>query len=110
MHELTKRERKLARELISASVEKEFETGLKEADAILQKWKGNEKPGREAFHELRNHLNDFRKYLARRYDDLRGSTYLLVISAIFKDGYITEEDIKDFSEETKEVIRRWSSL
>jgi transcription initiation factor IIE alpha subunit len=32
--------------------------------------------------------------------------YLLTVAAILYDGYIIEEDIKDFSEVTKEVIRR----
>jgi len=51
-------------------------------------------------------MNDFRKYLARRYDDRNTSHSTLLIAAILKDGYITEEDIKDFSEEAKEQIKR----
>ena len=110
MHELTKKERKLARDLISASIEKEFDTGVNQAEAILQKWKNKELSSRETFHELRDHLNDYRKYLAARYDDLSGSSYLITVSAIFRDGYLTEEDIKDFSEETKAKIKMWSKL
>ena len=104
--DLSKRERKIARALIEQSVEKEFETGLKEAEAILVGWKNKKLSSREAFHKLRDHMNDFRKYLARRYDDRNTSHSTLLIAAILKDGYITEEDIKDFSEEAKEQIKR----
>lgn len=104
--ELTKREKKLARELIDKSIENEFETGLKEAEAIMAEWKKGRLTGRIAFHKLRDHLNDFRRYLARRYDGLRESDYFDVITAIFKDGYLTEEDIKDFSEQAKQEMKR----
>jgi len=104
--DLSKRERKIARALTEQSVEKEFETGLNEAEAILTEWKNKKLTGREAFHKLRDHMNDFRKYLARRYDDRNTSHSTLLIAAILKDGYITEEDIKDFSEEAKEQIHR----
>jgi hypothetical protein len=39
MHERSKREKKIAQTIISQSVEKEFETGLKEAEAIFEEWK-----------------------------------------------------------------------
>src|SRR5690349_15499603 len=104
--DLSKRERKIARTLIEQSVEKEFETGLNEAEAILADWKNKTLTGREAFHKLRDNMNDFRKYLARRYDNRSTSHSLLLIAAILKDGYIKEEDIKDFSEAAKEQIKR----
>lgn len=108
MHELAKNEKKLARAIISGTVEKEFETALKQADTILSEWKSHGKTGRVAFHELRDYINNFRKHLSGRYDNLGGSNYLLTVVAILKDGYITEEDIKGFSEETEAVIRTWT--
>jgi hypothetical protein len=48
--------------------------------------------------------------IARRYDGLTGSRWLATIAAIFRDGYISEEDIKDFSDETKEIIKKWTSI
>ncbi len=50
------------------------------------------------------------KRIAKRYDGLGGSHYLITVAAILYDEQITEEDIKDFSEETKEVIHRWISV
>jgi hypothetical protein len=34
---------------------------------------------------------------------------LVTVADILHDGYISEEDIKDFSEETKGIIKRWIS-
>jgi hypothetical protein len=32
---------------------------------------------------------------------------LVTVAGILHDGYISEEDITDFSEETKIIIKRW---
>jgi hypothetical protein len=47
------------------------------------------------------------KAISGRYDDLSGSRWLETVAAILHDGYISEEDIKDFSEEAKDIIKRW---
>jgi len=43
--------------------------------------------------------------IARRYDGLTGGRWLITVAAILRDGYISEDDIKDFSEETKARMR-----
>jgi len=110
MYELTKREKRICRELIDQSVEKEFETGLERADEIMNEWKSKTLSGRLAFHKLRDHLNDFRKHLARRYDSLRGSDYLRVVAEIVYDGYLTDNDTEELSDAAKTEIRTWQSL
>jgi hypothetical protein len=45
--------------------------------------------------------------IAKRYDGLTGSRWLITVAATLHDGYISENDIKDFSDETKEVINNW---
>ena len=107
MIELSKKEKKIARALISACIEKEFETALSQADDVLLKWKQSNLTGREAFHKLRDHLNQFRKHLSSRYDYLKGSTYLLTVTTLLKEGYLTEADVQEFSAETKAQIKRW---
>jgi hypothetical protein len=103
MQELTKKEKKIAREVFSMSIEKEFDTALQNSEVILAKWKSGNATGREIFHETRSYLNNFLKHLQRRYDDLRSSDYLITLAGILKDGYITEEEIKDFSDEARKV-------
>jgi hypothetical protein len=88
------------------SIEKEFETGLKEAESTIKACKDNKLASRLAFHRLRDNINDFRKHLERRYDDLRGSGYLRVVAEILNYEYIMEEDIKELSDETKDEIMR----
>ncbi len=108
MQELTKKEKNKAREIFAISIEKEFDAALQNSEAILAKWKTGNATGRQIFHEMRSYLNDFLKHLERRYDALRPSDYLMNLTGILNDGYITEEEIKDFSEEAKEAIKRYS--
>ena len=43
--------------------------------------------------------------ISRRYDGLTGSRWLITVVQLFHEGYISEEDINDFSDETKAVIK-----
>jgi hypothetical protein len=45
--------------------------------------------------------------LLQRYDGLSGSRWLVTVAGILHDGFISEEDIKDFYEEIKVIIKRW---
>lgn len=109
-HELTKAEKKITRELISKGVEKEFRMGILEMEAIINDWKENGRDDREIYHKLHDTIRDHRKHLARRYDDLRGSTYALVLSAMLADNIITVDDLQGMREETVEVLKRWSRI
>ncbi len=75
-------------------------SNLQHKEILMTKWKNGNAKGREVFHETLSYLNDFLKHLQRRYDDLRSSFYLMNLAGILKDGYITKEDLKDFSDET----------
>jgi len=110
MQDLTKKEKKIARDIFSMAIEKEFDEALKNSEIIIAKWKDGNATGREAFHETRSYLNNFLKHLQRRYDALRSSDYLITLAGILNDGFITEEEIKDFSDEAKETIKRYSTL
>jgi len=107
MQEIDKKEKTIAREIFSVSIEKEFDEALKNSEIIIAKWKDGNATGREIFHETRTYLNNFLKHLERRYDNLCSSDYLLTLAGILKDGLITEEEIKDFSDEAKETVRRY---
>lgn len=87
MYELSKREKKIAREAIEKGVLAEFEVGLTEAETIIKEWRKGGLDNRQAYHKLYQAIKDQDKHIARRYDGMRGSRYLLTVAAIFKDGY-----------------------
>ncbi len=108
MHELSKREKKVAREAIEKGVLAEFEVGLKEAETIIKEWRNGKLDKRQAYHKLYQAIKDQDKHIGRRYDGIKGSRYLLTVADILHDGYITDEDVKDFYDETKEVLKSWT--
>ncbi|MDO9257395.1 MAG: hypothetical protein Q7U54_17885 [Bacteroidales bacterium] len=108
--ELTKKEKKTAREVIETGLQKEFAKGLFDADTILTKWKNKRLDNREAYHSLYKQITGFDKHIARRYDDMTGSKYLFIVAAQLRDGIISENDLNEFSPEAKQAILRISSL
>ena len=108
--ELTKKDKKIARELIETGLQKEFAKGLFDADTILTKWKNKSIDNREAYHSLYKQITGFDKHIARRYDDMTGSKFLLIVAAQLRDGIILENDLNEFSLEAKQAILRISSL
>ena len=106
-HQLSKREKKIARDCISKALEAEFREAMTRFEAIIDEWKqGKITDTGEAYRTLHRAIREKDKEIARRYDHQSGSTYLDTVIDIFIDGYISEADIKDFSEETKAIINR----
>jgi hypothetical protein len=102
--ELSKKDKKTARELIEFGLQKEFAKGLFDADTILTEWKNKAIDNREAYHSLYKEITGFDKHIARRYDDMTGSKYLFVIAAQLRDGIISENDLNEFSPEVKQAV------
>ena len=102
--ELSKKDRKTAREIIEIGLQKEFAKGLFDADTILTEWKNKAIDNREAYHSLYRQITGFDKHIARRYDNMKGSTYLFIIAAQLRGRIITENDLDGFSEEVKQAI------
>ncbi len=108
--ELSKKDKKTAREIIEAGLQKEFAKGLFDADTILTEWKNKAIDNREAYYSLYKQIASFDKHIARRYDDIKGSTYLFIIAAQLSDGIISENDLDEFSEEAIQAIKLISAL
>jgi len=105
MYELSKREKKIARYCIDKGLDAEFREGLEKSEAVIQDWRaGKFESNKDAYHALYNAVDAKDNAISRRYDGLSGSRWLLTVAAIFRDGYISEEDIKDFSDHAKAVI------
>jgi len=108
--ELSKKDKKVAREIIEKGVQIEFANGLSEAGTIIKKWENHGLENSEAYHLLVKTVKDFDKHIARRYDALTGSRYFLTVVDLYADGIITDEDTKNFSPVVSEEIQRIKRL
>jgi hypothetical protein len=108
-YELSKREKKIARECIDKGLDTAFRGGLEKSEAIVSDWRqGKFSSNKEAYHKIYKALTDQDDAIAKRYDGLTGSRWLMVIAQLFSEKVITEDDIKEFSDETKDIIRSWA--
>ena len=102
--DLTKSQKRIARQVIEKGLQKEFMDGIIKLDNIITKWKVNELDNRNAYHELYDSLTKHDKHIARRYDNMGGSQYLYVLAGQLADGVISKDDLDDFSEDVRESI------
>ncbi|MEP7170321.1 MAG: hypothetical protein ABI855_13200 [Bacteroidota bacterium] len=104
MIELSKKEKKAARELIEKGLQKEFAKGLFDADSVLHDWKSNKTDNITAYHTLYKTIKEFDRHIGRRYDYMKGSKYIYIIAGQLADEIISENDLKEFNEETQKAI------
>ena len=102
--ELTKSQKKIARQIIEIGLQREFEAGIKKLDNILTEWKHKELDNRAVYLELYGSLTNHDKHIARRYDRMTGSRYLDTIAAQLADEVIVVEELNDFPEDIRDRI------
>ncbi len=102
--ELSKKDKKAARKIIEIGLQREFEKGLSSFDTILKDWKEKKQDNRESYHLLYKTITDFNRHIARRYDNMTGSKYFSIVAAQRYNGIITQEELKELSEETIQKI------
>ena len=102
--EFSKKDKRIARELIEKGLQKEFQQGLQQFDAILQNWKNGQQDNRDTYHNLYKSVRDFDKHIARRYDNIKGSTYLDTLIAQLMNGLICEEDLFELNPDTRNAV------
>ena len=103
---LSKKEKKIAREIIEKGLQIEYAKAFYDADTVLQNWKNKETDNRATYHSLYKTVKDHDKHIARRYDNMTGSSYVYIIAAQLADGIITNDDLKEFREESLEGIKQ----
>jgi predicted DNA-binding ArsR family transcriptional regulator len=103
-HELTKREKKIARDAIDKGLNAQYKEALEKAGSVITEWRSGQLGNQDAYGKLYKEVKENDYWIGRRYNDMRGSMYLRTVIDILYDGYISEEDIKDFSDETKARI------
>ena len=102
--ELTKSQKRIARQIIETGLQCEYEAGIKKLDKIISKWKRKEIDNRDAYLKLYGSLTNHDKHIARRYDRMSGSRYLYIIAAQLADKVIAVEELNDFPEDIREKI------
>ena len=102
--ELSKKEKKIAREVIEKGLQVEFVEALHAADSVLKEWKNQTMDSRTAYHALYKSMVTFDKHIAGRYDNMTGSKYVFIIAAQLADEVISKDALKDFSEQVQKAI------
>jgi hypothetical protein len=103
--ELSKADKKTAREIIEKGLQQEFAKCLFDADTILDDWKNQVSVNRDAYHKLYKQIVNFDEHLAQRYDRITGSNYLFIIAGQLNDGVILENDLNGFTIEARAAIK-----
>ena len=103
--ELSKSDKKAAREIIEKGLQQEFAKGLFDVDTILDGWKNKQTNNQDTYHKLYKKIIDFDKQIAKRYDRMTGSTYLFIIAGQLVDEFITENDLNGLSGEVKAIVK-----
>lgn len=108
--DLSKKDKKAARAIIEKGLQAEYENSLRSCDAVLQQWKNKVTGNREAYMQLYETLFKCDKHIGRRYNHITGSRYLHIIAAQLYDEVISEDDLKELSDEAKQVVKNWADI
>ena len=110
MIELSKSDKKTAREIIKKGMMNEFEKGMNKAENILSEWKSSKSNPQDAYHKLYEHITLFDKGIVRRYDNMRTDDLIFVVIQQLREGLIMQKDLGTFSDVSKLEIQRILSL
>lgn len=102
--ELTKAEKKAARQIIEIGLQNEFKLELLNAGSIVNEWENVGGENKAYYHKFYLAITDFDKHIARRYDGMKGSDYLFIIADQLNDRVISEDDITGLSADARKAI------
>lgn len=103
-YNLSKGQKKVARQIIEKGLQLEFKQGLTEAEEVLLQWRSGDIDNRDGWITLYKAITNHDKHIARRYDYITGSKYLFVIAGQLADDVITLQDLDEFTEENRKKI------
>ena len=110
MEELSKSDKRNAREIIKKGMHEEFRRGMESFYKLLEAWRKTTNEDQEHYAELYGSVKDFDKQIARRYDGLRNSMLLDVLSVQLNDGLIEKADLDPLTPGTKERVINWAGV
>jgi len=82
---------------------KEYQLGLREAKAIIEKWENGQINEKESWFNIYKTITKRDKIIDKRYD-LRGSQYVFIILSLLHDKLIKENDLDELDKEDKEQL------
>ena len=106
-YELPKAQKKIARQIIEMGLQREYKNGIEKADAVIEKWKSGKMDNQKAYISMYRKLISHDKHLARRYDNMSGSKYLMIISGQVSDGIVSFDELSELNDEARQVINNW---
>jgi hypothetical protein len=98
--DLTKSEKKIARQIIEKGLMREYQNAIENLEGLITDWRQGKRDKRETYMELYQALKDHDKHIARRYNRISGSNYLLVIAGQLADKVVTVKDLEGLKKET----------
>jgi len=102
--DLSKAQKKIARQVIEIGLIREFESGIGEIDKVIRQWKDGKAETKETYYQIYEKLKKFDKHIARRYDGMTGSDYLFILAGQLAEGVIAIDDLSGFEEDVKNKI------
>jgi len=102
--ELPKSQKKVARELIQLGLQRQCRSFMKKTVKFVNDSKKIKENPHEHYLDLFKMIMTFDKYIAMRYDGLTGSYYYDTVFCLFRDGVLTEKDIKRFDVEIQKKL------
>ena len=84
----------------------EYQNGIEKVDAVIEKWKSGKLDNRCLCFDLQK-LTSHDKHLARRYDNMSGSKYLMIISEQVADGVISFDELGELDDQARQVVQNW---
>jgi hypothetical protein len=102
--ELSKTDKKIARQLIDKSVLIEFGEHLAASKLILEQWTNQELDNRAAYLSLFTQVKTVDKHIARRYDGLSGGNFLNRVMDLYAENILKDDDIALFSAEMRDKL------
>lgn len=66
-------------------------------DAIIEKWKSGKLDTREAYLSVYKKLIAHDKHIGRRYNNMSGSNYLMIISGQVADGVVSLDELSEWT-------------
>jgi hypothetical protein len=106
MIELTKSQKKIARELIQLGLQRECKSFTMRIAKFInsQEWETGDP--HDLYIKLYKKVTSFDNHIGKQYDGLTGSSYFLAVYSLFYNGILSTEDIARFDVTVQDELLR----
>lgn len=104
MYDLTKSQKKIARQIIEKGLRQDYINGILKVKKIVDSWNKDDNDQKDTYLKLYSTVIKHDKQISRKYDSLTGSRYVLTIMTQLSEGLITREDLEGFPDDLKQKI------